>query len=671
MLASRSIERTIPEIRALSEEQAAQELPVTVESQIVWVDPLRGSFFLNDGKVGIYVHNRLEENHIPELIPGFMVRVEGTTRAGEFAPSIDAELVEAVGRRPLPEATKFWDGFEFAPGIDCNWYQLEGRLIAYTKYDVAEVILVEMVRAGRSLFLELPLNAENEERLSELMFHWVKFNAVAGTMANSNRQVVGRVFHVSSAADFTVDGISLNEALNNVSRALAIHELMQLEMDHRAIVKTYGTVTHVGQREFFLRGEKAALKVWIQNTPNIEVGDVVEVVGLTVPESITPAFRAHSVMKIRHGSEPVPFQLDPASELQDALNYDLVQVDARLIEIGRSFGLTGSGVSHQQQIKLLCRSGSRLFEADLPEGTALDEAVEVGATLRLVGLFHAIQDTWRPMSLDIGSFTLQLRNADDIQVLNTAPWWTTGRLLWLVGITLVVALIFFMWILLLRKTVAKQTGIIGEKVEREAVLNERQRIARELHDNLEQGLAGAIFQLGGLRRILGNNDNIDSRNLEQLTAVEDMLKHCSVESRSSIMDLRGGLLEIMDLVSAVKVTLASIEDERDVPCELAVDGEPIELPRAKERNVLLVVKEAALNATKHAGADKIQVTLKYGEQLTISVADDGCGFDYAAQMNSGRFGLKGMRERMENIDGSLQVDSVPDVGTTVVAIVGA
>lgn len=654
---------TIEQVRELKPDAAAQGLPVAIESQIVWVDTLRGGFFLNNGQFGIYVRHRLKEGEVVSLKPGDMVRVVGITNEGGFAPEIIPETIEVIGREPIPDGNAFWSSHLFSAAVDCDWLAMRGRLVSYEVLKYPPAIVVQMVRNERTFYLQVPYSKENEKRLEQLMFQWVKFNAVAATVYNSNRQSVGRIFHVSSAAEFRIEGASLDEVLSIDEKARPIHELMQLGMNHLSAVKTYGTVTHVGEHEIFLRGENAALNVWMHETPSLAVGDVVEVVGLVWPQEVTPAFRAHSVRILRKEREPSPVKLESFSAVYDTLNYELVQVDAKLVEIGRSFGVVDPNIAPEPQIKLLCSSDGQLFEAQLPAGAELPEAVKVGSQVRLTGLCHVVRDYWRPWLMDISDCWLQPRSISDIELLSSPSWWTSGRLLWLAASALVISLLLSVWILLLRKTVDRQTRIIGDKIERETTLSERQRIARELHDTLEQGLTALSIQLRTLYRKLKKNPE---EGLAGIEAVEKMLKVCRDESRASIQDLRGGLLEEMDLPAAIRKVLAPRLQDSGIDLRLEVDGVQRRFMLLVEHQLLRLVTEAASNAIKHASADTIRIRMRYApDELSVTVEDDGCGFDPGTIDGAEHFGLRGMYERANRLNAILKIESEINRGTLV------
>ena len=245
------------------------------------------------------------------------------------------------------------------------------------------------------------------------------------------------------------------------------------------------------------------------------------------------------------------------------------------------------------------------------------------------------------------------------------------------------------WNRSLRRKVEKQTGLIAEKVERESIYEERQRIARELHDNLEQGLAGTAIRLRSSRRLLANNndeilksfeslknlddvesisaellkleDSVNAMAQKQTTAfsvVQDMLSYCGEESRTSIMDLRGGILEKMDLPEAIKNALKSVAEEGNAELWVEVLGTPIKLRQMVERNLLMVAREAAVNSVRHGKASCIEVELSYSETiLTLKIKDNGSGFDSADLSKIGHFGVRGMRERINRLNGSIEIES--------------
>ncbi|QBG46851.1 sensor histidine kinase [Verrucomicrobia bacterium S94] len=692
---------SIEEIRNLPPEHAEKALPVKIEGQIVWKNPEQGSFFLRSGERCIFVMRPAGNLDPDRFSAGQLVEVEGVTRKGEFTPSILAETISVRGRAQRPEGRPFYAFETFSPMNDADWISIKGRLVSMRRITGGEMIydcmVLDLEFHNALLSVLLPWSEAAENRVKELMFSRVQFNAVAGTQYNTDRQLVGRTLHVDSAEDFKVIDNRHGEK-GRVPRP--IHELARSGVDLRYPVMTYGTVTAIGENQIFLRGEKACLKATVREIPEVRVGDMVELEGFARHGPISPSFLARRIRKIESekAPEPVPMLLDAALRQRwdtwpDAyLNYELVQLEAEVVDISESFGLATGLIEHT----LVCRLDKHLFTVKLPSEFPNMNALKAGAEVRVTGICNLLRSTERQWRLYVDWFWIQPRNAGDIEILAPAPWWTAERLILVLGILGGAFVLILIWTNMLRRTVTRQTAVIAEKIEQESVLNERQRVARELHDNLEQGLTGSILQLGGCRRLqkMGFEkhaglirqalecDRADEqkeylrklelelaadsiRNKKALKVVEDILKFCSNESRLSILDLRGGLLEKMNLVEAVQLTLEKIREEQGIHCDLSVTGEMCRLQHVAERNLLLLIREAVSNAVRHAEPDTIHVMLDFTDGLTVSIADDGCGFPVEQGGKYGHFGLQGMQERMSRIKGTLKIVSTVGSGTVV------
>ncbi|VGO11892.1 Sensor histidine kinase LiaS [Pontiella desulfatans] len=693
---------SIAAVRDLAPEMAEKGQPVRVEGQVLWVHPTGNGFFLRGGEVSIYVRQPRGGPAYSRFSPGEMVRVEGVSNKGFFSPSIYADSVELVGSEPLPEARPFHDFEFFSATIDCDWVWVAGRIVSMRVYSGGtggENITLAVQHNNSMLDVQIPQTEGAEEKVAELMFSRIRFNAVAGTQFNMNRQVVGRTFFVNSVDDFEViDDYKPRKGL----RVLPIHELMRSGENDRLPVGTHGLVSHVEGKHIYLRGEEACIKVTARAVPDVVVGDYVELEGFVRPLPISPEFLAREVRVVGHREPPLPVAMEVDEALRHKwdyfpatdLNQELVEIEALLVDVGESFGLS----TGERERTLLCRHNTYLFEAKLPAHVEIEGGLKPGATLRLTGICNLTRSEERRWRLYIDWFWIQLRGAGDVEILVPAPWWTAARLLWVLGIGLGVLALALVWVGLLHRTVEKQTGIIGDKIEREAILDERQRIARELHDNLEQGLAGMAIQLRGSQRLLelnmkrrlesiacalrlaGGNTELKNhlegaateveqdaaKNRRAIEVVQGMLAHCSEESRSSILDLRGGLLERMDLPAALRAALEPLAEECGARLVVSVEGEPRRLKKVAERNLLLIAKEAATNAARHAKPSTLSVELVFADDvLSLRIVDDGQGFAVDHLPKAGRFGLQGMHERINQLNGSIQIKSALDKGTAV------
>jgi signal transduction histidine kinase len=195
------------------------------------------------------------------------------------------------------------------------------------------------------------------------------------------------------------------------------------------------------------------------------------------------------------------------------------------------------------------------------------------------------------------------------------------------------------------------------------VLEERARLAREVHDTLAQGFVGIASQLD----VVEMNMPADARPARgALELARRMARHSITEARRSVMDLRAAALEDQDLGVALESGAHLWAANSGIDVKVDVRGEAGDLPEEVAHHVFRIGQEAITNAVNHADATQISLSLNIESRLLrLQVIDDGCGFEPEDVFTSrnGNFGLIGMRERAERLDGQLRLESHPGKGT--------
>ncbi|MBX3054923.1 MAG: PAS domain-containing protein [Anaerolineae bacterium] len=205
----------------------------------------------------------------------------------------------------------------------------------------------------------------------------------------------------------------------------------------------------------------------------------------------------------------------------------------------------------------------------------------------------------------------------------------------------------------------------ARKAEQVVVLEERNRLARELHDSVTQSLYSVTLfaEAGRNQAENGQFDRAAWYFAEILATGQQALK----EMRLLVHKLRPSALEKDGLVPALQHRLNAVEGRAGIQHQLVVEGE-IHLPPEVEEAIYHVSQEALNNAIKHARASEVRVTVCQDDQhLELTVWDNGCGFDVDTAVQSGGLGLTSMRERMQMVGGVLEIKSTPGQGTTVCA----
>ena len=196
-----------------------------------------------------------------------------------------------------------------------------------------------------------------------------------------------------------------------------------------------------------------------------------------------------------------------------------------------------------------------------------------------------------------------------------------------------------------------------------AVLAERNRIAREIHDNLAQDILGISVQLELVARLMPAAAETAKGHLDRARM---LVRNSMTEARRYVWDLRSQELQKKDLPAALRDTTKRLTAQSNIETVVEVAGLTRPLPVEVESNLLRIGQEAINNAVKHARANRIEVGLNFDtHNVRLSVRDNGRGFDQSEQIADGHFGLLGMRERAEQLGGVLSIDSAPERGTQI------
>jgi signal transduction histidine kinase len=641
---------TVQQVRELSPEQASQGYPAHVHGVVTFCDAKNDvGLFLQDGPTGIYV--KLGEG--TNVNAGDEVEIEGATAPGDYVPMVVAERIRVLGQAALPPADRL--GYEeLASGKeDCLWVEVLGVVRSVVPGTKDRTRLDLMLNGQRLTALVGHLDAAKAQ---ELVCATVRLQGVCRTRFNRKRQIRAPYLSVTSLSNIVVE-IPAPGKIAQVPLA----SLLQFNSEgyYGRRVKVQGVVTEQKANSLFIQDGGASLYVKCGQADPVLPGDVVQVIGFPVLGQYAPVLEDAIFRVIGHQTQPAPANVRIDQLPSEDYDTVLVRLRGRLINRIERAG---------EQI-LVLEATNLILNARLDSAKADSRvtALQNGSELELTGVCLAQPvDNWNP-SLEYRpeAFQLLLRSSDDVAVIRNPPWWTLSRLLWMLGIMSVVLLAGFAWLFALDRKVRQQTTIIQQKLRREAVLEERTRIAREFHDTLEQELVAITIQL---EIVAAQFDDAPRTARQMLELARNMTRRSLVEARRSVWDLRSHLLQNSNLPTALAEVTKLMSASARLPISVETSGVPRKLPLQVENNLLRIAQEALANAMKHSHASRIEVTLAYEpDRVRLRVTDDGIGFeaDRGAAVYGGHFGLLDMSERAEKIGGAFSLISAPGQGTEI------
>jgi signal transduction histidine kinase len=403
----------------------------------------------------------------------------------------------------------------------------------------------------------------------------------------------------------------------------------------------------------FLRDEKGAVAVDLNRTTAVEVGDTLEIIGFPEMSRFSASLVDAEVRGRKPGGPPSAIEVSMPALFERNLDGELIKVTGILIEWIREADAT----------VLMLRAEGKVVRAHVP---GLISGVEPGSSVSVTGICQVESTDVQPYRAIPLALRLRVRDSADVVVTRSPSWWTTRRLLYALSVATAAVLMGMGWIFVLRRQVHHQTQALRQRIEREASLEERQRLAREFHDTLEQDLTGVSFQLS-----TATARGFDQKGMELVASSRNLIERIQRETRILVSDLREDGARAagpVDLVLELKETARQRAAEGSPTFQVSASLESFKAPAPITYHLRMIVQEAITNALKHARARTIRLGLEARENgIVLTVTDDGNGFNPSAETfgKRGHFGCMGIRERCVKIGATVVWRSSPGEGTTV------
>ncbi len=631
--------RSVEDIRKLTYEESRLAPPVALKVTVL--SHLPDGFDAQDGSGGLFFE------YPPDKLPriGDEIAVAGNAAGGFHGPYVIVDGLERLGSKPPPKALHFRPDFVQTGLGDNRWVEIEGLMV--------DVKFGESKREGRGLLVtgqsDLVIRFRNAhedfdvEKLERLVGSWVRLQGSGAPLFNDQQQRIGSDFFCARQPFVSVIEPTAGSApvrLDEIGR-------WDSRRTRQGLVETSGTVTLVeGPSSLVVQAGAHGARVRTLASVSVSVGEPVRLTGLPETEGYFVGLRYATIVPSETGGAPAePVEDDAPLSREHA--FQLVTFSGRLIEKGRGL--------------INLQSDESLVPVSVPPGLAATLPPE-GSELRVRGVKRVDADERG----EVRSVTVALRSAEDVAVLAVPSWWTPGRLWTAIAILAVGALLFLASLLALNRRVKQQTALIAEQIESNATLEERNRIARELHDTLSQGFSGVGYQLASVANHLASDP---AKARDKLDAAREMVEHSLAEARDSLIGLRVPTgAESLDFPEATLAAARARCEEAGVAFEAERVGwnDRLGFPPETAFGCHRVVLEAVANALRHSGAKHLKVSLVAADgQARIVVADDGAGFAVSSKPPEGHYGIRGMRERAQRLGAGFAIHSAPGQGTSV------
>ena len=607
---------------------------------------------------------------ICNAVPGDRVALRGRTvltRYSFVSTHVDASRRIAGGQPPA--ATDVSARELLAGRFDCRFVRISGSVRdAFETEDNPLWEILVLVCDGQVVTVSLPHGERDRSHYTDLIGATVSITGVVVPADNSPRRQLGRILTAAGPDDIRLVSPAAKTAdvprVDDI-RGLRPSEIAALDR-HRAVGRVLAT--WLGDT-FLIRTETDKIvRVELADGMLPSVGSRVEAVGF--PESDLyrvnlARARVRPLAAPTSANEP-PHDLKPGDivTVRSGRTIFNPQMHGRLVRFEGVVRSLPTGTADAERMQVATGDLTLPVEIGLtPEAAA---GLTIGCRVRLTGICVMESENWRPNAVfpRIRGALVVLRSDDGLEILSRPSWFTPVRLLTILGLLTVVLLGILAWNLALRRQSERRARKLTEeaiaRAESDFKVEERTRLAVELHDSVAQNLTGVAMELEAARQY---ERDAPTDLLRHLEIAWNTLRSCRDELRNCLWDLRSRALEETDMNESIRRML--LPSVRGVSLKIRFSVPRTAFSDNTAHTVMRVIRELVVNGIRHGHATEIAIAgaLDRGT-LCFSVRDNGSGFDPATapDVTCGHFGLEGIRERIRSLGGTFEIASSPGTG---------
>lgn len=646
---------TAIDIRTLPYERSLEKLPVDLTGVIGFVES-SGTAFFQDSSAGTHLHFKPPRN---DLRAGDRVRVKGVTMAGLYLPGVDVSEITVLSHEapPAPAPASYDD---LATGrFHYQRVIVEGLGRTLTPLD-EDRSLLRLAMGSRVIEVRVDAPPESAPQVIDAR---LRINALAAGGINDRRQLVFPYLRVTDWGEVTISQAAREIEGLPVTPVSTLLRFGAADAPHHRVRIRGIILASLPDGRTFLRDttppessepqephSPPSIAIQLPATPSLQAGHFAEVLGFPIMKGFSASLADAVVLNSGPQAEPeaAPVTL---SQFQDG-SHDADLVHLTKPAVLNDFFRTPDG--HE----LRFTSGGLSIRAFSLE--KVPPSLAIGSACLLTGICLIESSTDKGFRSQPERASLLLRSSRDIKVLSAAPFWTAKRLVGAIAVLGGVVFLTLVWITLQRRQIHR----LEEKVAHQATRDERQRIAREFHDTLEQELAGLSLRLDA-----ATTRPLDEKARTLLETSRSLVSRIQSEARNLVSDLRD-----TEHVTTLPEALQLLASRAPEGITIRLDLHPIPaIPPHITHHLRMIAQEAITNALKHAHASEIILhlsttpSLHHPATLSLRITDDGRGFDPKAETHGkpGHFGCIGIRERCHKAGAEVTWESEEGKGTSV------
>ncbi|HEY7302485.1 MAG TPA: ATP-binding protein [Bryobacteraceae bacterium] len=675
---------SIARVRGLSPEEAVRGYPVHLQAVVTFFDPVSYDLFLHDETAAIWMSWTADS---PKVTVGDLVDVQAATTFTDFAPDLLNPRLRILGKGHLPQPRKV--SFEQMASTleDSEWVEVEGivRQAEYLHRTVREKLLwMAVAIPGGTIDVQIPWDGSPVP--SGLVDGRVRLRGACGAEFNAEGQQIGVQLSVPG-----LEYVHILEPPRPDRLAGAPSPIGQLqrfgyhhELGHR--VRLAGTVTAVMPgRGFYLEDPSGGVNVVTRQGIPLQPGDRVETLGFV------GIFDSHvrledALTRRISGGSPLP-ALGITAEQALSGKYE-----SRVVAIEGS--VVGRSTLPRQQTVML-QQKETIFPVVAAQGSFTGELPREGTLVKASGICVGELDS----NGKIVAFRIVTRSADDVMVLQEAPWWTVRRALGLIGLLAAASSFILAWVFVLRRRVQDQTRLISQKLAQEESLKKAAEMASrtksEFLANMSHEIRTPMNAIVGFTDLLLGTPLTDEQR-DYVNTVQ-FSSHSLTHVLNDVLDfskIEAGQLSLEEipfsLSTCIQRVLQLISPEasrKSIATRVNIDGNVCDTLIGDPYRLHQVLLNLLNNALKFTEKGHIAVSVSAVDEmpgacvLEFGVSDTGIGIPYESQRKifesfrqadgsmTRKYGGTGLglaicTRLVELFGGRIWVESVPGTGST-------